>query len=40
MYGLPVADTHHIQYLSEGGPDASGNIIEVNPNYHRILHIT
>jgi hypothetical protein len=40
LYGVPVADTHHIEYLSEGGPDVSGNIVVVCPNHHRVLHAT
>lgn len=40
MYGVPVADTHHIQYLSEGGLDISENIVVVCPNHHRIIHAT
>jgi hypothetical protein len=39
-YGVPVADTHHIQYLAQGGLDVSGNIIVVCPNHHRIVHAT
>lgn len=39
-YGVKVADTHHIQYLSRGGPDISSNIIVVCPNHHNIIHAT
>ncbi|HZH32308.1 MAG TPA: HNH endonuclease [Pyrinomonadaceae bacterium] len=39
-YGVQVADTHHIHYLSNGGPDISGNIIVVCPNHHSIIHAT
>lgn len=40
MYGVPVADTHHIDYLSRGGLDISGNIVVVCPNHHRVIHAT
>jgi hypothetical protein len=39
-YGSPFAETHHIQYLSEGGPDISGNMVVLCPNHHRIIHAT
>ena len=39
-YDVRVADTHHIQYLSEGGRDLSTNIIVVCPNHHRVIHAT
>jgi 5-methylcytosine-specific restriction endonuclease McrA len=39
-YGTPFAETHHIQYLSEGGPDISGNMVVLCPNHHRIVHAT
>jgi hypothetical protein len=37
-YGVQVADTHHIKYLSAGGPDISDNIVVVCPNHHRVIH--
>jgi len=37
-YGVSYAETHHIQYLAEGGPDISGNIVVLCPNHHRIVH--
>jgi hypothetical protein len=40
IYGVPVADTHHIHYLRKGGPDVSGNIVVVCPNHHRVIHAT
>lgn len=40
IYGTPFSETHHIQYLSEGGPDISGNIVVLCPNHHRIIHAT
>lgn len=40
VYGVQVADTHHIHYLREGGPDVSGNIVVVCPNHHRVIHAT
>lgn len=39
-YGQPYSESHHIQYLSDGGPDLSGNIVVVCPNHHRIIHST
>jgi len=39
-YGVHVAETHHAQYLSRGGPDISGNIVVVCPNHHRVIHAT
>lgn len=39
-YGVKLADTHHIQYLSQGGPDISENIVVVCPNHHRVIHAT
>jgi hypothetical protein len=37
-YGVPFAETHHIQYLHEGGADISTNIIVICPNHHQIIH--
>jgi len=39
-YGQSLAEGHHIQYLSEGGPDVSPNIIVLCPNHHRVIHAT
>jgi hypothetical protein len=39
-YGVAFSETHHIQYLSQGGPDVSGNIVVLCPNHHRIVHAT
>ena len=39
-YGVAFSETHHIQYLSRGGPDVSGNIVVLCPNHHRIVHAT
>jgi HNH endonuclease len=39
-YGRPFAQTHHIQYLHNDGPDISGNIVVLCPNHHRIIHET
>ncbi|MFL5758661.1 MAG: HNH endonuclease [Thermomicrobiales bacterium] len=39
-YGIPFAESHHIQYLSEGGPDISSNMVVLCPNHHRIIHAT
>lgn len=39
-YDVSVADTHHIQYLGEGGRDLSTNIIVLCPNHHRVIHAT
>jgi hypothetical protein len=39
-YGAKYAESHHIQYLSQGGPDISPNIMVLCPNHHRIIHET
>lgn len=39
-YGKSFAESHHIQYLHNGGPDISGNIVVLCPNHHRIIHAT
>ena len=39
-YGVAFSETHHIQYLAQGGPDISGNIVVICPNHHRIIHAT
>jgi hypothetical protein len=39
-YGESLAESHHVQYLSRGGLDVSGNIIVLCPNHHRIIHAT
>lgn len=39
-YGVQYSETHHIQYLSQGGPDISGNMVVLCPNHHRIIHTT
>lgn len=39
-YNVGLADTHHIQYLVNGGPDISGNIVVLCPNHHRVVHAT
>jgi hypothetical protein len=39
-YGEALAESHHVQYLSQGGLDISGNIAILCPNHHRIIHAT
>jgi 5-methylcytosine-specific restriction endonuclease McrA len=39
-YGVDLAETHHIHYLSLGGPDVSSNIVVTCPNHHRVIHAT
>lgn len=39
-YGASYSESHHIQYLRDGGPDISGNIVVLCPNHHRIIHAT
>jgi 5-methylcytosine-specific restriction endonuclease McrA len=39
-YGVQLADTHHIHYLAQGGPDVSTNIVVLCPNHHRVIHAT
>jgi hypothetical protein len=40
VYGAAYSESHHIQYLSDGGPDISENIVVLCPNHHRIVHAT
>jgi hypothetical protein len=40
IYGVDYSETHHIQYLRDGGPDVSGNIVVLCPNHHRVIHET
>ena len=37
--GNPYLESHHIQWISEGGPDTIRNIIALCPNCHRKMHI-
>lgn len=37
-YGVDYSEAHHIKYLSQGGPDVSGNMVVLCPNHHRIVH--
>jgi hypothetical protein len=39
-YGEALSESHHIQYLSQGGLDISGNVAVLCPNHHRIIHAT
>lgn len=39
-YGVDYSEAHHIKYLSQGGPDVSGNMVVLCPNHHRIVHET
>jgi hypothetical protein len=39
-YGVELAESHHIQYLHEGGLDISRNILVLCPNHHRFVHET
>ena len=39
-YGVAFSETHHIEYLAQGGPDVSGNIVVICPNHHRTIHAT
>jgi hypothetical protein len=39
-YGASYSESHHIQYLRDGGPDISGNVVVLCPNHHRIIHAT
>jgi hypothetical protein len=39
-YGVAFSETHHVQYLAQGGLDVSGNIVVICPNHHRIIHAT
>lgn len=37
--GHPYLESHHVQWLSEGGEDSIENIIALCPNCHRKMHI-
>lgn len=37
--GKPYLETHHIIWLSEGGPDSINNTVALCPNCHRKMHI-
>ncbi|OMC75059.1 hypothetical protein BK121_03330 [Paenibacillus odorifer] len=37
--GKPYLETHHIQWLSRGGPDTIENTIALCPNCHKKMHI-
>jgi 5-methylcytosine-specific restriction protein A len=37
--GLPYLETHHIQWLSQGGEDSINNTVALCPNCHRKMHI-
>jgi hypothetical protein len=39
-YGVDLAETHHVHYLSLGGLDISSNIVVICPNHHRVIHAT
>ena len=39
-YGVEYAESHHIEYLHEGGLDISKNILVLCPNHHRVIHET
>ena len=36
--GIPFLETHHIQWLSEGGEDSIQNTVALCPNCHRMMH--
>ena len=36
--GKPFLESHHIKWLSRGGPDETDNMAAVCPNCHRKLH--
>lgn len=36
--GAPFLETHHIQWLSEGGEDSIQNTVALCPNCHRMMH--
>lgn len=37
-HGLPFLETHHIKFLSDGGPDIVKNVVALCPNCHRKCH--
>lgn len=37
--GEPYLETHHIVWLSEGGPDTIENTVVLCPNCHRKMHV-
>lgn len=38
--GLPYLEVHHIQRLTDGGPDTVENAVALCPNCHRLLHLS
>lgn len=38
-HNKPYLETHHIIWLSEGGPDTIGNTVALCPNCHRKMHV-
>jgi hypothetical protein len=38
VYGVPCAESHHIVYLSRGGPDELANMVLLCPNHHSVVH--
>ncbi|MDK2951996.1 MAG: 5-methylcytosine-specific restriction enzyme [Kosmotogales bacterium] len=36
---VPYLETHHIIWLSEGGPDTIDNVVALCPNCHRKMHV-
>jgi 5-methylcytosine-specific restriction enzyme A len=37
--GNPFLETHHVEWLSDGGEDTIKNTVALCPNYHRQMHI-
>lgn len=35
---VDVCEAHHLQWLSRGGDDATGNMVLLCPNHHRLVH--
>ena len=38
-YGRPYLESHHIEWLSEGGADSIDNVVALCPNCHRKMHV-
>lgn len=39
-YGTPFLEVHHIQHLSEKGPDTTENVVALCPNCHKAAHFS
>lgn len=38
-FGSPYLESHHVDWLSRGGPDRIDNVVALCPNCHRKMHV-